>query len=67
MTSEAVVMIGTHSAPPVLSTIVTDSAGFVYQTIDGVMKNIAPDITVAEAQVPAVTQGRQTRTGKNRC
>jgi pimeloyl-ACP methyl ester carboxylesterase len=50
--------IGAHPAPPALSTIVTDSAGFVYQTIDGMAKNIAPDIPVAEAQVLAVTQGR---------
>src|SRR6266436_9524940 len=51
-------LIGAHPAPPALSTIVTDSAGFVYQTIDGMAKNIAPDIPLAEAQVPAVTQGR---------
>lgn len=51
-------LIGAHPAPPALSTIVTDSAGFVYQTIDGMAKNIAPDIPLAEAQVLAVTQGR---------
>jgi pimeloyl-ACP methyl ester carboxylesterase len=51
-------LIGAHPAPPALSTIVTDSAGFVYQTIDGMAKNIAPDIPVADAQVLAVTQGR---------
>ena len=51
-------LIGAHPAPPALSTIVTDSAGFVYHTIDGMAKNIAPDIPVAEAQVLAVTQGR---------
>jgi hypothetical protein len=32
-----------------------DSAGFVYQTIGGVLKNIAPDIPVAEAQALALT------------
>ena len=48
-------LIGAH---PALSTIVTDNAGFVYQTIDGMAKNIAPDIPVADAQVLAVTQGR---------
>jgi pimeloyl-ACP methyl ester carboxylesterase len=51
-------LIGAHPAPPALSTIVTDSAGFVYQTTDGMAKNIAPDIPVAEALVLAVTQGR---------
>jgi pimeloyl-ACP methyl ester carboxylesterase len=51
-------LIGAHPAPPALSTIVTDGAGFVYQTIDGMAKNIAPDIPLAEAQVLAVTQGR---------
>jgi pimeloyl-ACP methyl ester carboxylesterase len=51
-------LIGAHPAPPALSTIVTDSAGFVYQTIDGMAKNIAPDIPLAEALVLAATQGR---------
>ncbi len=51
-------LIGAHPTPPALSTIVTDSAGFVYQTIDGVLKNIAPDIPVGEAQALAVTQRR---------
>ena len=51
-------LISAHPTPPALSTIVTDSAGFVYQTIDGVLKNIAPDIPVAEARVLAVTQRR---------
>jgi len=51
-------LIGAHPTPPALSTIVTDSAGFVYQTIDGVLKNIARDIPVGEAQALAVTQRR---------
>lgn len=51
-------LISAHPTPPALSTIVTDSAGFVYQTIDGVLKNIAPDIPVAEARALAVTQRR---------
>ena len=51
-------LISAHPTPPALSTMVTDSAGFVYQTIDGVLKNIAPDIPVAEARVLAVTQRR---------
>ena len=49
-------LIGAHPAPPALSTIVTDGAGFVYQTVDGMLKNIAPDLPVEEAR--AVTQGR---------
>jgi pimeloyl-ACP methyl ester carboxylesterase len=51
-------LIGAHPTPPALSTIVTDSAGFVYQTVDGMLKNIAPDIPVAETRALAVTQGR---------
>jgi pimeloyl-ACP methyl ester carboxylesterase len=33
-------------------------AGFVYQTVDGMLANIAPDVPAAEARVLAVTQGR---------
>jgi pimeloyl-ACP methyl ester carboxylesterase len=51
-------LIGAHPTPPALSTIVTDSVGFVYQTVDGILKNIAPDIPVEEARALAVTQGR---------
>jgi pimeloyl-ACP methyl ester carboxylesterase len=51
-------LISAHPTPPALSTIVTDSAGFVYQTIDGVLKNIAPDVPAAEARALAVTQRR---------
>src|ERR1700689_43719 len=51
-------LIGAHPAPPALSTIVTDSAGFVYQTVDGMLTNIAPDVPVADARILAVTQGR---------
>jgi pimeloyl-ACP methyl ester carboxylesterase len=51
-------LIGAHPAPPALSTIVTDGAGFVYQTVDGMLKNIAPDLPVEEARALAVTQGR---------
>jgi pimeloyl-ACP methyl ester carboxylesterase len=51
-------LIGAHPTTPALSTIITDRAGFVYQTVDGVLKNIAPDIPEAEARVLAVTQGR---------
>jgi pimeloyl-ACP methyl ester carboxylesterase len=51
-------LIGAHPKPPALSTIVTDRSGFVYQTIEGMLKNIAPDIPVAEARTLAVTQGR---------
>jgi pimeloyl-ACP methyl ester carboxylesterase len=51
-------LISAHPTPPALSTMVTDSAGFVYQTIDGVLKNIAPDVPAAEARALAVTQRR---------
>jgi pimeloyl-ACP methyl ester carboxylesterase len=51
-------LIGAHPTPPALSTIVTDSLGFVYQTTDGMLKNIAPDLPAEEARVLAVTQGR---------
>ncbi len=53
-------LIGAHPTPPALSTIVTDSTGFVYQTVDGMLKNIAPDLPVEEARALAVTQGRLT-------
>jgi len=51
-------LIGAHPTPPALSTIVTDSTGFAYQTVDGMLKNIAPDLPVEEARALAVTQGR---------
>jgi pimeloyl-ACP methyl ester carboxylesterase len=51
-------LIGAHPTPPALSTIVTDHAGFVYQTDEGFLKNIAPDLPAEEARVLAVTQGR---------
>jgi len=51
-------LIGAHPMPPALSTIVTDKSGFVYQTVDGFIRNIAPDIPEAEARVLAATQGR---------
>jgi pimeloyl-ACP methyl ester carboxylesterase len=51
-------LIGAHPTPPALSTIVTDSAGFVYQTEDGMLENIAPDLPVEEARTLAVTQRR---------
>jgi len=37
---------------------VTDSAGYVYQTAEGMVKNIAPDIAEADARALAATQGR---------
>ena len=43
-------LIGAHPAPPALSTAVTDSAGFVYQTVDGMLANVAPDLPAAEAR-----------------
>ncbi len=51
-------LIGAHPTPPALSTIVTDSAGYVYQTAEGMVKNIAPDIAEADARALAATQGR---------
>jgi pimeloyl-ACP methyl ester carboxylesterase len=51
-------LIGAHPTPPALSTIVTDSSGFVYQTTQGMIDNIAPDLSLDEAQVLATTQGR---------
>lgn len=59
-------LIGAHPTPPALSTIVTDSAGFVYKQWIGVLKNIAPDIPVAETRAMAVTQGRLTGKRLNR-
>jgi pimeloyl-ACP methyl ester carboxylesterase len=51
-------LIGAHPAPPALSTIVTDSNGFVYQTAEGMAQNVAPDLPAAEARILAATQGR---------
>jgi pimeloyl-ACP methyl ester carboxylesterase len=51
-------LIGAHPTPPALSTVVTDHAGFVYQTEEGFLNNIAPDLPAEEARVLAVTQGR---------
>jgi pimeloyl-ACP methyl ester carboxylesterase len=51
-------LIGAHPAPPALSTVVTDSAGFTYQTLEGMVRNVAPDLPEAEAQMLAATQGR---------
>jgi pimeloyl-ACP methyl ester carboxylesterase len=51
-------LIDAHLAPPALSTIITDSEGFVYQTADGMLNNIAPDVPAAQARILAVTQGR---------
>ena len=50
-------LIGAHPKPPALSTVVADSNGFVFQSTEGVLKNFAPDIPVAEAKALAVTQG----------
>jgi pimeloyl-ACP methyl ester carboxylesterase len=51
-------LIGAHPTPPALSTVVTDSSGFVYQTTQGMIDNVAPDLPVDEARVLAATQGR---------
>ena len=51
-------LIAAHPTPPALGTAVTDTAGFVYQTTEGVLKNMAPDIPAADARTLAVTQGR---------
>jgi pimeloyl-ACP methyl ester carboxylesterase len=51
-------MIGAHPSPPALSTVVTDSSGFVYQTVQGMIDNVAPDLPADEARVLAATQKR---------
>lgn len=51
-------LIAAHPTPPALSTIVTDSAGFVYQTAEGMTENIAPDLPKDESYVLGVIQGR---------
>jgi pimeloyl-ACP methyl ester carboxylesterase len=51
-------LIAEHATPPALSTAVTDKAGFVYQSSDGMTRNLAPDLPLLEAQVLAVTQKR---------
>ena len=51
-------LIDAHPAPPALSTVVTDSAGFTYQTVEGMVGNVAPDVPEEDARILAVTQGR---------
>jgi pimeloyl-ACP methyl ester carboxylesterase len=51
-------LIAAHPAPPALSTVGTDSAGFVYQTVAGMVDNVAPDVPPGDAKVLAVVQGR---------
>jgi pimeloyl-ACP methyl ester carboxylesterase len=51
-------LIGAHPTPPALSTVATDSAGFTYQTVEGMVNNVAPDVPEADAKILAVTQGR---------
>jgi pimeloyl-ACP methyl ester carboxylesterase len=51
-------LIGAHPAPPALSTVVNDSAGFTYQTVEGMISNVASDLPEAEARILAATQGR---------
>jgi len=51
-------LIGAHAPPPALSTVVTDRAGLVSQTEEGMAGNLAPDLPAAEARVLAATQGR---------
>jgi pimeloyl-ACP methyl ester carboxylesterase len=51
-------LIGAHPTPPALSTVVSDSSGFVYQTTQGMIDNVAPDLPADEARVLASTQGR---------
>jgi len=51
-------LIGAHPTPPALSTVVTDSSGFVYQTTQGMIDNVAPDLPADEARVLAATQKR---------
>jgi pimeloyl-ACP methyl ester carboxylesterase len=50
-------LIGAHPAPPALSTIVTNSAGYVYQTVAGFVNNVAPELPPPDAKVMTVTQG----------
>jgi pimeloyl-ACP methyl ester carboxylesterase len=51
-------LIDAHPAPPALSTILTDSVGFVYQTAAGMLDNVAPDLPKSDSYVLGVTQRR---------
>jgi pimeloyl-ACP methyl ester carboxylesterase len=51
-------LIAAHPTPPALSTIVTDSSGYVYQTMEGMLQNVAPDLPPAEAKSLAASQKR---------
>jgi pimeloyl-ACP methyl ester carboxylesterase len=59
-------LIGAHPTPPALSTIVTDSTGFVYQTADGMVKNIAPDLPVDVGCDAGAPRGKSIWTNRYR-
>src|SRR5471030_1673908 len=50
-------LVNAHSKPPALETIRDDGNGFVYVTEQGMIENVAPDLTQVEARTMAVTQG----------
>ena len=50
-------LVNAHAKPPALETIRDDGNGFVYVTEQGMIENVAPDLTQVEARTMAVTQG----------
>jgi pimeloyl-ACP methyl ester carboxylesterase len=50
-------LVNAHPKPPALETIRDDGNGFVYVTEQGMIENVAPDLTQVEARTMAVTQG----------
>lgn len=50
-------LVGAYPKPPGLSTVVDDGQGFLRQSEQGVIENMAGDLPKAEARVLAVTQG----------
>jgi pimeloyl-ACP methyl ester carboxylesterase len=49
-------LVAAHPSPPALSTIADDGHGFLRQTEEGWVNNLAPDLPAAEAKIMAVTQ-----------
>jgi len=50
-------LVNAHPKPPALETIRDDGNGFVYVTEQGMIENVAPDLSRVEARTMAVTQG----------
>lgn len=50
-------LVASYPRPPALSTVTLDSAGYVYQTQQGVCENLVPGLPLAQSLTIAATQG----------